>query len=59
MTIDTLEDIKLSNAQIAWRAAQDIADGAYVNLGIGFPEMGCPLSAGRPRGDLPHRKRHS
>jgi 3-oxoadipate CoA-transferase beta subunit len=37
--IDTREDIKLSNAQIAWRAAQDIADGAYVNLGIGFPEM--------------------
>ncbi|WJH38174.1 3-oxoacid CoA-transferase subunit B (plasmid) [Aliirhizobium terrae] len=32
-------EIKLSNAQIAWRAAQDIADGAYVNLGIGFPEM--------------------
>lgn len=30
---------KLSNAQIAWRAAQDIVDGAYVNLGIGFPEM--------------------
>lgn len=38
-TIDTREDIKLSNAQIAWRAAQDILDGAYVNLGIGFPEM--------------------
>ncbi|MGV6876506.1 CoA transferase subunit B [Pseudochelatococcus sp. B33] len=34
-----MTDIKLSNAQIAWRAAQDIADGAYVNLGIGFPEM--------------------
>ncbi|MDA8870200.1 3-oxoacid CoA-transferase subunit B [Rhizobiaceae bacterium] len=33
------KDIKLSNAQIAWRAAQDIEDGAYVNLGIGFPEM--------------------
>ncbi len=32
-------NIKLSNAQIAWRAAQDIEDGAYVNLGIGFPEM--------------------
>jgi 3-oxoadipate CoA-transferase beta subunit len=32
-------NLKLSNAQIAWRAAQDIADGAYVNLGIGFPEM--------------------
>lgn len=31
--------IKLTNAQIAWRAAQDIADGSYVNLGIGFPEM--------------------
>ncbi|MBU3032173.1 3-oxoacid CoA-transferase subunit B [Paracoccus sp. XHP0099] len=30
---------RLSNAQIAWRAAQDIDDGAYVNLGIGFPEM--------------------
>ena len=35
----TLGDIQLSNAQIAWRAAQDIEDGAYVNLGIGFPEM--------------------
>lgn len=30
---------KLTNAQIAWRAAQDIQDGAYVNLGIGFPEL--------------------
>ncbi|WP_322013035.1 CoA transferase subunit B [Paraburkholderia sp. J12] len=44
MTTDTKilnmrDDIKLSSAQIAWRAAQDIADGAYVNLGIGFPEM--------------------
>ncbi|MEX0956494.1 MAG: 3-oxoacid CoA-transferase subunit B [Rhizobiaceae bacterium] len=29
---------KLKNAQIAWRAAQDLPDG-YVNLGIGFPEM--------------------
>ncbi|MCX7561738.1 3-oxoacid CoA-transferase subunit B [Sulfitobacter sp. F26204] len=34
-----MSEIKLSNAQIAWRAAQDIQDGAYVNLGIGFPEM--------------------
>lgn len=33
------DDVKLSNAQIAWRVAQDIVDGAYVNLGIGFPEM--------------------
>lgn len=38
MSLD-LNAIKLSNAQIAWRAAQDIEDGAYVNLGIGFPEM--------------------
>lgn len=30
--------IKLTNSQIAWRAAQDIENGAYVNLGIGFPE---------------------
>lgn len=39
MTVETSEELKLSNAQIAWRAAQDIEDGAYVNLGIGFPEM--------------------
>lgn len=30
---------KLTNAQIAWRAAQDLPDGGYINLGIGFPEM--------------------
>ena len=30
---------KLTNAQIAWRAAQDLPDGSYINLGIGFPEM--------------------
>jgi 3-oxoadipate CoA-transferase beta subunit len=39
MNTDTQDATKLSNAQIAWRAAQDIADGSYVNLGIGFPEI--------------------
>ena len=34
-----MADTKLSDAQIAWRAAQDIVDGAYVNLGIGIPEL--------------------
>jgi 3-oxoadipate CoA-transferase, beta subunit len=29
----------LSRRQIAWRAAQDVADGAYVNLGIGLPTI--------------------
>lgn len=29
----------LSRQQMAWRAAQDLADGAVVNLGIGIPEL--------------------
>jgi 3-oxoadipate CoA-transferase, beta subunit len=29
----------LSRRQIAWRAAQDIREGAYVNLGIGLPTL--------------------
>lgn len=30
---------KLTRPQIAWRIAQDLPDGSYVNLGIGAPEM--------------------
>ena len=29
----------LNRRQIAWRAAQDILDGSYVNLGIGLPTL--------------------
>jgi len=39
MNIDIAKLEKLSNTSIAWRAAQDIFDGAYVNLGIGIPEL--------------------
>jgi 3-oxoadipate CoA-transferase, beta subunit len=30
---------QLTRAQMAWRLAQDIPNGAYVNLGIGMPEI--------------------
>lgn len=33
------QDHRLTRNQIAWRAAQDIPDGAFVNLGIGMPVL--------------------
>jgi 3-oxoadipate CoA-transferase beta subunit len=31
--------IPLTREQMAWRAAQDLSEGAYVNLGIGIPTL--------------------
>jgi 3-oxoadipate CoA-transferase beta subunit len=31
--------VKLTREQVAWRAAQDLVEGAYVNLGIGIPTL--------------------
>jgi 3-oxoadipate CoA-transferase beta subunit len=33
------KNIGLSRKQVAWRIAQEIEEGSYVNLGIGSPEM--------------------
>ena len=39
MTIDAGVAVGWTREQMAARAAQDIPDGSYVNLGIGIPEM--------------------
>ena len=31
--------VKLTREQVAWRAAQDLSEGAFVNLGIGIPTL--------------------
>jgi 3-oxoadipate CoA-transferase beta subunit len=31
--------VGLNRKQVAWRIAQEIPEGSYVNLGIGSPEM--------------------
>jgi 3-oxoadipate CoA-transferase beta subunit len=36
---DTAKNKGLSRKQVAWRIAQEIEEGSYVNLGIGSPEM--------------------
>ena len=40
---------RLTRPQIAWRAAQDVPSGSYVNLGIGMPELVAGFEAATER----------
>jgi len=38
--------VTLTREQMAWRAAQDLPDGAYVNLGLGMPVLAASYAPG-------------
>ena len=51
-------DEKIDRKQMAARAARDIPEGAYVNLGIGLPTLVADYPAEGPRDHPAQRERH-
>ena len=49
----------LTRKQIAWRAAQDLYDGIYVNLGIGLPTLVADVLPRGPRDRAAERERRA
>ena len=49
----------LTREQMAWRAAQDLPEGAFVNLGIGIPTLTAGYVPPGREIDLSQRERHS